>query len=312
MERQQSTIYSRLQARSSEREVRRAEAEASEMRWGAGALLALKDPDTSFIIVRVAESVDSATVDSGTKFKAFVYQFFPRSGRFRETKQQIDVSPSDVLRPVTLEADQTLPNKTLGWLFKKRPPPELQGEKDNEGGNSKSTTTSEEEEEEEEEEVDDERPSKKIRKPAPKAKKAAAKAAPKVGGKKSAPKKSKRRTEEGKEEDDQGEGIKPKKKQAALTTLKKVRTQHFPVVESPEDLNSTSNELDPNSHREAFRAAYTSNAVLFEKVINSPRHFAWISFSISPMLSHAQAPPRDIITDSPLKVILTKRLQPPN
>ena len=102
MERQQSTIYSRLQQRATVRDARRAEADVEDMRWGAGALLAIKDPDTRFIVVRVASSVDGATADSGTKFKAFMMgynaakstksldeSFFDGIARFEEEASQL-------------------------------------------------------------------------------------------------------------------------------------------------------------------------------------------------------------------------------
>eukprot|EP00760_Papus_ankaliazontas_P029092 PhM_4_TR4136/c0_g1_i1/m.69882 len=299
-----SSIYDRVKQRAMERENRLKSEEEAEMQWGQGALLAVRDADAGLVmVVRVQENVDSGTVSSNSTFKATLFNFNPKLHEYRETGNVVDVKPSNVLRPVQLTSARTLPEKTVKWLLE-HCPKTADVDSTSNSSDAGDEHVSGGEEEEGGDDNDGEPPAKKAKgkKAAPKAKKAAPKA------KKSGPKKSKRGDSDREGSDaDSDAGAKPKGKKASAKKASakksaKAKTVHYPFEDRTDELHAPSNDLDPNSHKEALRAALTDNAVLFEKVLASKHHEMWLTHDTN------AAEEFGVAKDStPLHIILKRR-----
>ena len=268
MEREQSSMYARVRQRAAEREERAALELAAEMVWCKGSMLAIKDIEYGFRLVRCESDVQSSDVSSDTTFEATVFVVPKNKISWHQSEEVITVAPSDIIRPVKLNHESMMPQTVFQWLYDNHPPQEMTDEFDGDDGDerprkSRSQRNNSQASRSQEgifagSEADDSDDA--VAKPAAKGK-----ATPKKT--QSSPKASK-----------VGQ---PKKPSAKPATKKQRLENQFPFVERCDALYGAGRTLDTKSHKEAMRAVLTSNVELFDQVMRSERHAAWIGTTLA-------------------------------
>lgn len=321
MSAEEDTIYSRARKRIEEKARLEEAKRQEELVWSKdSSILAIKDAELGFKIVRCEDDVDIGDITSNATFRAAVLVL----GKYRKSMvpsgDVVDVEPSQIIRPIKLVGTGLVPQSVYQWLFDNYPPEGASDDDEaySEKGGRKSWTLSQSVERagsakrgrasskvaesdddtagsEDDSAGDDDDDDEDSLKSSPKGKKTRASqgsaASPKPTKVPKLPKEPKVKVPKPPKPPKV-----PKAKKAAPT--KKPRKETHPFVEKPEILFGESNELDPRSHKEAMRAVNTDNVELFRKVVNSPAHFPWIRASLGP-----ESPGVDEVTTPLSKIV---------